>query len=396
MRKVVIVGGGISGLSFAAYCANAGMYVTVIEKAPIAGGCIATKRIDGYPVELGANTCYNSYGNFLFLCEMFGLNKSIKEKRRLKYRVYSEGAIISVLKRFSVLSLVLNLPNAFTAKRAGKSVKEFFSQVLGKKNYTRLFHYFMQAVMCQDADQFPAEMVFRKKPRNKNYPKVISFKSGLGSVVDALSGSEQCDIRYDVSAQEIESVGDGYKVHCDDGGVFDADVVVTAVPPYVAAQLWNGVNKSVSSALNTMQSVSVESMAVSVPRIGFSFPEYAGMVGVDQPFYSMMSADSSLDEESKVRAFTFHFQPGVASREGKISQIAAILGIAEDGIQSVIEKTSELPTFKSNHLEAVAKINASLTATQYCLGNYFIGSSIEDCCQRSRDEFMRLLAHLKG
>ncbi len=396
MRKVVIVGGGISGLSFAAYCANAGMYVTVIEKEPIAGGCIATKEIDGYPVELGAHTCYNSYGNFLFLCEMHGLNKRIKEKRRLKYKVYSEGEILSVLKRFSVLGLILNLPNAFRAKRAGKTVKEFFSQVLGKKNYTRLFHYFMQAVMCQDADQFPAEMVFRKKPRNKNYPKVISFKSGLGSVIDALTGSEQCDVRYETQANKIELSGDGYKVHCDDVVMFEADIVVTAIPPHAATQLWHGVNPDVSAALSTMCSVSVESMAVAVPRSIFNFPEYAGMVGIDQPFYSMMSTDTSLDEESAVRAFTFHFQPSIASREEKVSQIATILGIAEGDIQSVLEKTSELPTFKSNHLQEVADINASLTATQYCLGNYFIGSSIEDCCQRSRDEFMRLISNLKS
>ena len=47
MRHVVIVGGGISGLSTAYYLNKAGIRPTLIEKEPQLGGVIRTEVIDG-------------------------------------------------------------------------------------------------------------------------------------------------------------------------------------------------------------------------------------------------------------------------------------------------------------------------------------------------------------
>ena len=53
---VVIVGGGISGLSAAYYLAKAGVSSTLIEKRPRLGGVIQTERIDGCLVEGGPDS----------------------------------------------------------------------------------------------------------------------------------------------------------------------------------------------------------------------------------------------------------------------------------------------------------------------------------------------------
>src|SRR5882724_3231343 len=53
---VVIVGGGISGLSAAYYLAKAGLSSTLIEKRPRLGGVIQTERIDGCVVEGGPDS----------------------------------------------------------------------------------------------------------------------------------------------------------------------------------------------------------------------------------------------------------------------------------------------------------------------------------------------------
>src|SRR5947209_17274070 len=53
---VVIVGGGISGLSAAYYLAKAGVSSTLIEKRPRLGGVIQTERIDGCVVEGGPDS----------------------------------------------------------------------------------------------------------------------------------------------------------------------------------------------------------------------------------------------------------------------------------------------------------------------------------------------------
>src|SRR5437899_656116 len=54
--RIVIVGGGISGLSAAYYLAKAGVSSTLIEKRPRLGGVIQTERIDGCLVEGGPDS----------------------------------------------------------------------------------------------------------------------------------------------------------------------------------------------------------------------------------------------------------------------------------------------------------------------------------------------------
>src|SRR5882762_3093002 len=53
---MVIVGGGISGLSAAYYLAKAGVSSTLIEKRPRLGGVIQTEQIDGCVVEGGPDS----------------------------------------------------------------------------------------------------------------------------------------------------------------------------------------------------------------------------------------------------------------------------------------------------------------------------------------------------
>ena len=62
-HDVLVVGGGISGLSLAWKAAQDGKRVLVLEKSARLGGCLHSERTaDGYWFELGAHTTYNSYG----------------------------------------------------------------------------------------------------------------------------------------------------------------------------------------------------------------------------------------------------------------------------------------------------------------------------------------------
>src|SRR6476646_463901 len=54
--RIVIVGGGISGLSAAYYLSKAGISSTLIEKRPRLGGVIQTEQIDGCLVEGGPDS----------------------------------------------------------------------------------------------------------------------------------------------------------------------------------------------------------------------------------------------------------------------------------------------------------------------------------------------------
>ena len=75
---IIVVGGGISGLSLAHYASKAGLKTLLLEKAPEAGGCLRTMRqVDDFWLELGAHTCYNSYGNLIGVIEDCGLREKL-------------------------------------------------------------------------------------------------------------------------------------------------------------------------------------------------------------------------------------------------------------------------------------------------------------------------------
>src|SRR5690349_17834270 len=56
--EVVVVGGGLAGLSAATYLARGGVSVTLFEKAAEVGGRAATQTYDGYAFNRGAHALY--------------------------------------------------------------------------------------------------------------------------------------------------------------------------------------------------------------------------------------------------------------------------------------------------------------------------------------------------
>src|SRR5579863_4547193 len=56
MSNVVIIGGGISGLSTAYYLAKGGRSSTILESRPRLGGVIQTERVEGCTIEAGPDS----------------------------------------------------------------------------------------------------------------------------------------------------------------------------------------------------------------------------------------------------------------------------------------------------------------------------------------------------
>lgn len=58
--KIVVVGGGLAGLTAATLFARAGMSVTVIERSTEAGGRARTSVVDGYYLNQGPHAIYTA------------------------------------------------------------------------------------------------------------------------------------------------------------------------------------------------------------------------------------------------------------------------------------------------------------------------------------------------
>ena len=152
-NDVVVVGGGISGLTLAYYCVQAGMKTTLLEKSDTIGGSFSSPQYSAngkkFWLELGAHTCYSSYQNLLDIVDSCGITETIIPREKVPFTLLVNDQIKSIVSQLNIVELLLNGPNIFKLKKDGQSVKSYYSKIVGEKNYNNVVSHFFNAVPSQ-------------------------------------------------------------------------------------------------------------------------------------------------------------------------------------------------------------------------------------------------------
>src|SRR6516165_514048 len=77
MPRVVIIGGGISGLSTAYYLAKRGIPSTILESRPRLGGVIQTEHVEGCTIEAGPDSFLSAKPAALELIRELGMSDQV-------------------------------------------------------------------------------------------------------------------------------------------------------------------------------------------------------------------------------------------------------------------------------------------------------------------------------
>jgi oxygen-dependent protoporphyrinogen oxidase len=388
----IVIGGGASGLVSASRLARAGRRVLVLEASDRLGGCIHTWRpTPDFWLELGAHTAYNSYGPLLESLADRGRLGELLTREKLGYRFFEkDGSTASPMKRLSFLEAAFSLPFGIGKAKPGRSVAEWFGGLLGKGNYRRLLSPAFAAVLSQPADAFPAEWLFRRKPRMKAAPRKYTFPGGLQGLIEALAENAPFAVRTGAPAGAIARDGAGFRVETRDGPLACRQLVL-AVPVDTAATLLEEAYPDIARPLSTFPMSSSEALAVALPAAKVNLPALAGLIGADDDFFSVVTRDPV--PHPAMRGFTFHFHPGRLDREEKLARAAQVLGATPADFPHVRECLNRLPSPGVEHPRRVADIDARLAGEPLALvGNYLNGLSIGDCAERAVAETDRLLA----
>ena len=306
---IIIIGGGISGLSLAHYSARDGLSTLVIEKGKTTGGCFNSRRFDsGFWLELGAHTCYNSYRNFLGIIEDCGILDKLQSREKVPFKLLVEGRIRSFPSELSFLELFLSVPRIFTTKKQGQSVRSYYSRIVGKRNYERVLGPAINAVPSQRADDFPAEMLFKKRERRKDVIKKYTLPGGLQTITDAIASEPGIEVRTGAEVRAVGFENNVFSIDTPDGR-FESGALALAAPPSVASDMTKDSFPELSSQLSRIKMVAVESVGVVVKKDATSVEPVAGIIPASDIFYSAVSRDMVRDDN--YRGFTFHFAPGV-------------------------------------------------------------------------------------
>lgn len=111
-EKVVILGGGVGGLSAGYFLTKTGKYeVTVLEKAPIIGGMCASFEYDGFTLDHGAHKMYSVIpGNMEKLEALMG-ERLLKLPK--KNRLFLRGHLVDYPLKLGNLARVLGAGTFF-------------------------------------------------------------------------------------------------------------------------------------------------------------------------------------------------------------------------------------------------------------------------------------------
>lgn len=390
---IVIVGAGISGLSLAHYAAGAGLKTLVVEKTERVGGAVHTHRFDagapGFWLELGAHTCYNSYAKFLEIVEDLGMLDQLMRREKVPFRMLVEDHLRSIPSQLNFFELLVSAPRLFFLKKQGQSVKSYYSRIVGKGNFDKVFTHLFSAVPSQRADDFPADILFKRRQRRKDVLRSFTLPNGLQSMTDAVASGSGIDFAMAGEATQIEAGSRSVEVQTANGERHLADYVALATPPADSARLLRRVYPAVADELAQIRVAAVETVGVALAKESVAVENVAGVVPARDSFYSIVSRDTVPHDE--FRGFTFHFKGDQLDLDAKLGRVAQVLRTSPKQLELTATKQNIVPSFRVGHEERVTKIDNLLSGKQILLtGNYLRGMSIEDCVLRSASEFSRL------
>ncbi|MGA3018579.1 MAG: protoporphyrinogen oxidase [Bryobacteraceae bacterium] len=317
--KVVIVGGGISGLSTAYYLAKGGAASTILESRPRLGGVIQTEHVEGCTLEAGPDSFLSIKPAGLELIADLGLASEVigsNDHLRVTF-VRKNGRLVPLPDGLMMMVPTKILPLITTGlvswgtklrmglewfrapkpKPADESVAEFVEEHYGPEAVDYLAEPLLSGIYGGNPSELSVRSVLPRfvelanrygsltrgvlaerakaaQHRTKAAPPPLfrTLKGGLGQLVDAVEEAIQgkAEVRRG-RAEKVERAGSGFRVRMD-GDWLEADAVVVACEAHSGSALLGAVDARASELLGMVPYSSSMTVALGFDAADFAKP----------------------------------------------------------------------------------------------------------------------------
>ena len=291
--KIVVVGGGISGLATAFHlcelkrAGDLALEITLLEEKSHFGGVIQTRQENGFLLESGPDSFLTEKPQALDLCKRLGIESEIiptNSQNQYSY-IYYHQKLIRIPAGFYLFAPVRLrglIRTPFLSWRgklrmacepliprrndtADESVGSFIARRFGRETLERVGQPMLSGIYGGDTDRMSLQATMprflemekqygsvslamlaerkqdrrdaRKNASGPRYRLMMSLRQGMGSLVQKLITSMP-DVNLNTSSAVSQMLpGENWQLLLKDGTSCDADVVCLAVPSWQAAKL---------------------------------------------------------------------------------------------------------------------------------------------------------------
>ncbi|MDA0909929.1 MAG: FAD-dependent oxidoreductase [Proteobacteria bacterium] len=393
-HSIAIIGGGISGVSFAHFAALKGYKSIILEQNDKLGGCIETyhsPKTRDFWLELGTHTIYNSYQHLISFCRDNGLLNQLQKREKHPFKLLTaQHQIASVISKLNPIRAGLGLPLFKFSHANDRTVEEYFSFVFGSQNYQKTLRYCFDAVLCQDSQHFPADFLFKARAKDKRLPRSFTFKHGMSSLFTH-TDNPNTKINLNTQVMSVEQQNKQWHITTNNG-VFTADKLVLATPWHVCYRLLAQLNHPLIHLQHQPEISKLITVALVFDKDKIKhIKPINGLIGVNQDFFSMVARDTVTHE--KYRGMTVHFKNTNIPYQQSVDGFLSKLNIPKDALIDLKHKNNSVPCYQSQHQQFIDGINSELSKDNSLAltGNYFTRLAVEDCIKRSFEEAERIL-----
>jgi oxygen-dependent protoporphyrinogen oxidase len=440
IADVVVIGGGISGLTAAFRLHQQGLAVELLEAAPRAGGVIGTRKRDGFLFETGPNSTLDTTPLINGLLGDLGIAPERRDASAVAATrfVVRGGKLLALptsppafltTRAFSLRAKLRLLREPFiapTATGVEESIAAFVRRRLGNEFLDYAIDPFVAGIYAGDPERISVPAAFprllaleqkygglikgqiagaRERKRNtetaKNVAASFSFANGMQTFTDALTGHlprVNCGVRVTRLARNDDGT---YTAECDgSGGPFArrTRAVVLSVAAGAASTLVRPLAPPAANALAAIEYAPVAVAASAYRRadiahglagFGFLVPKKERRTILGTLFSSSMFAGRAPDGAVLLTSFIggrrnpeLPAKPDTELTGMVHGELAALVGAGAAPLWTEITRWPQaIPQYDLGHLGRLALVEAAeaaLPGLRFC-ASYRGGVSVGDC-----------------
>lgn len=439
---VVVVGGGIAGLSAAFELRKRGVSFVVLERAARTGGVILSERVGDFLVDGGPDAILTQKPEGIALCKELGIADRLVPTKPPRLAYIQRDGRLHALPASSVLGVPTRIgpfiktglfswagkmrmgAELFVPPRkdsADESIGAFMRRRFGDEATTYLAEPLLAGIHAGDVDRLSIRALFprfvdterahgsllrafrRQRPAKPPVDGVFrSFPGGMSELVDALTKALPADsIRLGAAARRIS--GGPWRVESSDGTTYTSRAVVVTSPAYVTADLLRDVDADLARLCGEMPYASSATIALAFPRSavahrlngsGFVVPRVERNGIMAASWLSSKWPHRAPDDQVLMRAFVGGARDPDALKKSDdelvataMSALRPILGISgEPTLARVYRFERASAQHEVGHLDRMAAIDRLLAARPglFLTGSGFRGVGIPDCVADAR------------